>query len=217
MFMAKFIRCLMASVFTVVGSAVAFGEIIVYDGFNKSVYGISSAAHACLNGYPTAYDATMVGLTSKKWQMNGTQPQVWGYGLNFPAGFEEAGITARGEWSIGPNSGGSNTAGRTTVRELATGTLMRTSGSLYFRVLMHLDSTGASMLPSTSDTVIASDGSKAINYWGVGFSPATGTDYTTLTGQNGAFGFFFRKNKAGVVSVIFYGKGSNGTVLEQEL
>lgn len=217
MFMAKFIRCLMASVFTVVCSAVAFGEIIVYDGFNKSVYGIASAAHACLNGYPTAYDVTMTGLTSKKWQMNGSQPQVWGYGLNFPAGFEEAGITARGEWSIGPNSGGSNTTGRNTVRELATGTLMRTSGSLYFRVLMHLDSTGASMLPSTSDTVIASDGSTAINYWGVGFSPATGTGYTTLTGQNGAFGFFFRKNKAGAVSVIFYGKGTNGTVLEQEL
>lgn len=194
----------------------ANSEVLVYDGFASSAYTIGSGGTGTLNGYPKVYNDTMIGFSEKTWQMNGSQPKVWGYGLNLPSTFAAVGIVTKGEWSIGPNGGGSQKRNRDTSRDLTSKLLNKTSGSLYFRVLMHLDKTAAAMLPTTSDTLI--EGSDVdVNYWGVGFSPEWGTSYSMLNTAKGAFGFFFRKNKAGAVALIFRGKGADGTKLEREL
>lgn len=214
--MVKLSRVFLTAVFAVGMSLVSFGEILVYDGFASSAYTIGSGGTGTLNGYPKVYNDTMIGFSEKTWQMNGSQPKVWGYGLNLPPTFAAAGIATKGEWSIGPNGGGSNKTNRDASRDLISKLLNKTSGSLYFRVLMHLDKTAAALLPTTSDTLIEASGAD-VNYWGVGFSPEWGTSYSMLNKSNGAFGFFFRKNKAGAVSVIFRGKGADGTRLEREL
>ena len=190
-------------------------KILVYDGFNASAYTISAKGTGTLSSYPKNYDSSMIGFNASLWEMTGSQPKVWGYGLNFPSTFAAKGITAGGEWSIGPNGGGNNTQNRNTSRKLAADVLKLSSGSLYFRLLMHLDKTAVATMKS-ADTLIEAKGADA-NFWGVGFAPNTGISYDLLTATSGAFGFFFRKNSKGAVSVIFRGKGADGTVLEKEL
>ena len=196
----------------------AHSEVLVYDGFASSAYTIGSGKTGTLNGYPKVYNDTMIGFSEKTWQMNGSQPKVWGFGLNFPSTFAAAGITPKGEWSIGPNGGGSNSANRNTSRDFASGVGDRlATGTFYVRTLMHLDKTGAGEMKNTSDTLIEANGSDA-NYYGIGLSPTTGTSYSLISAGKGVFAFFFRKNKAGEVDLIVRVKSADGaTLIEREL
>lgn len=194
----------------------ASGTVLVYDGFANSAYGVSANANGTLSSYPGTYNNTMTGFANAKWQMNGGQPKVWGKSLGFPACFADAGIAPRGEWSIGPNSGGNQNANRNASRKLATDVLAVSDGTLFLRVLMHIDPSGVATMASSSDTMLQSNGSTA-NYYGLGLAPATGTAYNLLSGTNGAFGFFFVKNKAGNVGLFFRAKDAAGTNLEVKL
>lgn len=196
----------------------ALAEVLVYDGFASSAYTITSGKTGTLSSYPKVYNDTMIGFSETTWQMNGSQPKVWGFGLNFPSTFAAAGITAKGEWSIGPNGGGSNSANRNASRDFVSGVGDRlATGTFYVRTLMHLDKTGASVMKNTSDMLIEASGSDA-NYYGIGLSPTTGTSYSLISTGKGVFAFFFRKNKAGEVDLIVRVKSADGaTLIEREL
>ena len=209
--------------FTALAAGMSLGfsaraEVLVYDGFASSAYTITSGKTGTLSSYPEVNNDTMIGFSETTWQMNGSQPKVWGFGLNFPSTFAAAGITAKGEWSIGPNGGDSNSANRNASRDFVSGVGDRlATGTFYVRTLMHLDKTGASEMKNTSDMLIEASGSDA-NYYGIGLSPTTGTSYNLISAGKGVIAFFFRKNKAGEVDLIVRVKSADGaTLVEREL
>ena len=198
-------------------------SVLVSDGFSRTAaYPIAATQQGTLSNYPSTYDGTIVGFnTGKKWLMYGSQPKVHGYDLRLPAAMTAAGFSSMGENCVGMNRGSANSKNRYGRHDLAADVLKISSGTIYVRALMHLDSTAASPMVSTSDSVIVvADGN--VNYYGIGFSPRLDASQdaascTSLTAANGAFGFFFLKNKAGAISLIFRVKSATGTVIERKL
>ncbi len=201
----------------------ARAAVLVSDGFSRTAaYPIAATQQGTLSNYPSTYDGTIVGFnTGKKWLMYGSQPKVHGYDLRLPDAMTAAGFSSMGENCVGMNRGSANSKNRYARHDLAADVLKLSSGTIYVRALMHLDSTAASPMVSTSDSVIvvADDN---VNYYGIGFSPRLDASQdaascTSLTAANGAFGFFFLKNKAGAISLIFRVKSATGTVIERKL
>ena len=192
-----------------VGAFTAQADILLSDGFSRTnAYPIAATQQGTLSNYPSTYDGTIVGFnTGKKWLMYGSQPKVHGYDLRLPAAMTAAGFSSMGENCVGMNRGSANSKNRYGRHDLAADVLKISSGTIYVRALMHLDSTAASPMVSTSDSVIVvADGD--VNYYGIGFSPRLDASQdaascTSLTDASGAFGFFFLKNKAKAISLIF--------------
>lgn len=206
-----------------VGAFTAQADLLLSDGFSRTnAYPIAATQQGTLSNYPSTYDGTIVGFnTGKKWLMYGSQPRVHGYDLRLPAAMTAAGFSSMGENCVGMNRGSANSKNRYGRHDLAADVLKISSGTIYVRALMHLDSTAASPMVSTSDSVIvvADDN---VNYYGIGFSPRLDASQdaascTSLTDANGAFGFFFLKNKAKAISLIFRVKSATGTVIERKL
>ncbi|MBQ3806832.1 MAG: hypothetical protein II840_02635 [Kiritimatiellae bacterium] len=198
-------------------------SVLVSDGFSRTAaYPIAATQQGTLSNYPSTYDETIVGFnTGKKWLMYGSQPKVHGYDLRLPAAMSAAGFSSMGENCVGMNRGSANSKNRYGRHDLAADVLKISSGTIYVRALMHLDSTAASPMVNTSDSVIVvADGN--VNYYGIGFSPRLDASQdaascTSLTDANGAFGFFFLKNTAKAISLIFRVKSATGTVIERKL
>ena len=211
-------------------AVIAFGctftgraSVLVSDGFSRTAaYPIAATQQGTLSNYPSTYDGTIVGFnTDKKWLMYGSQPKVHGYDLRLPAAMTAAGFSSMGENCVGMNRGSANSKNRYGRHDLAADVLKLSSGTIYVRALMHLDSDAASPMVDTSDSVIvvANDN---VNYYGIGFSPRLDASQddascTSLTDASGAFGFFFLKNKAKAISLIFRVKSATGTVIERKL
>lgn len=198
-------------------------SVLVSDGFSRTAaYPIAATQQGTLSNYPSTYDGTIVGFnTGRKWLMYGSQPKVYGYDLRLPAAMTAAGFSSMGENCVGMNRGSANSKNRYGRHDLAADVLKISSGTIYVRALMHLDSTAASPMVSTSDSVIVVADDK-VNYYGIGFSPRLDASQdaascTSLTAANGAFGFFFLKNKAEAISLIFRVKSATGTVIERKL
>ena len=206
-----------------VGAFTAQADLLLSDGFSRTAaYPIATTQQGTLSNYPTTYDATIVGFdTGKKWLMYGSQPKVHGYDLRLPAAMTAAGFSSMGENCVGMNRGSANSKNRYGRHDLAADVLKLSSGTIYVRALMHLDSDAASPMVDTSDSVIVvADGN--VNYYGIGFSPRLDASQdaascTSLTDASGAFGFFFLKNKAKAISLIFRVKSATGTVIERKL
>ena len=169
----------------------ARGEVLVYEGFHPADYNnVAADDHIQANTTFTANHT--VGISSSKWSsMNGTQVRVFGenFGLALPQTMMDAGFTAIGG-AIGCNPKSDNSEMRAMNHALASKVLNVTSGTLYVRVLVNLDSAAAGKLTARSELV-----GNAGNYYACGFCMApSGNDYHLLTHTRSAIAFLLWKN-----------------------
>ena len=157
----------------------ARADVLVYEGFAKSDYNIGEAAgnQGTASSYPGA-NVSAIGTSTATWQgMGGSQIKVYGsyYGLSLPASLTLAGFTATGG-SIGTNNGSNNSDLRGMYHSLATDVLKVSSGKLFVRMLLCIDSKAAGKLVVKTGPVNASGG-----YYGFGVMKApSGNDYSLL-------------------------------------
>ena len=167
----------------------ARGNILVYEGFHPADYNnVGDNTQMTPSGANVTGDHT-VGLATGAWQMNGSQPKVYGTsrGLVLPSAMTDAGFAVLGG-SIGLNPDGDNKALRSTSHGLVAGTLNASSGTLYVRVLLNLDSKAATKLVA-GDSLAEKDG----GYFGFGLTTGT-TDYYLLTKSAASLAFVIWKN-----------------------
>ena len=176
----------------------ARADVLVYEGFAKSDYNIGEAAgnQGTANDFPGA-NVSAIGTSTSKWAgMGGSQIKVYGsyYGLSLPSALTDAGFTSTGG-SIGTNNGSNSSDLRAMYHALATDVLKVSSGKLFVRMLLSIDSKAAGKLNVKSGPVNASGG-----YYGFGVMKApSGNDYSLLC-QNkspSAIGFGIWKDSNG--------------------
>ena len=167
----------------------ARGNVLVYEGFHPADYN-----NVGDNTQMTPSDANVtgdhtVGLATGAWQMNGSQPKVYGTsrGLVLPSAMTDAGFAVLGG-SIGLNPGENNKVLRSTSHGLVDGTLNVSSGTLYVRALLNLDSKAATKLDA-GESLAQKDG----GYFGFGLTTGT-TDYYLLTKSSASLAFVIWKN-----------------------
>lgn len=167
----------------------AHAKVLVYEGFHPADYN-----NVDDNTQMTPSDANVtgdhtVGLATGAWQMSGSQPKVYGTsrGLVLPSAMTDAGFAVLGG-SIGLNPGENNKALRSTSHGLVDGTLNVSSGSLYVRALINLDSKAATKLDA-GESLAQKDG----GYFGFGLTTGT-TDYYLLTKSTASLAFVIWKN-----------------------
>ena len=189
----------------------ALAEVLVYEGFHPSDYGITTGTgtKSANNGNTTGNYTTNV-VTGGWNAMGGSQITVYGadFGLTLPAEMTAAGFSAQGG-SIGlnPDSSGDNAQHRAMSHNLAANALKRSSGTLYFRMLLNLDSTAAKKLAAG-----ASLSQKNGGYFGFGFgkSPSE-NDYYAPTHLQSAISFVIWKNSSNQYVLSFVHTTASGT------
>ena len=170
----------------------AQGTVLVYEGFHTNDYGKVSAT-----GNKTASDCTLTGNyttgvtygSNGKWAaQNGSQIKVFGanYGLGLPKVMTDAAFTAVGG-SIGLNPSENSTALRAMYHNLVSQTLNVSSGTLYFRMLLNIDSADAGKLAKKAALSNADGG-----YFGFGF--CTGSGVYVITANKASLAFVIWKN-----------------------
>ena len=182
--LAAFIACALSA-------PEARGEVLVYEGFHPADYNnVGDNTQMTPSGANVAGDHT-VGLATGAWQMNGSQPKVYGTsrGLVLPSAMTDAGFAVLGG-SIGLNPGENNKALRSASHGLFAGTLNVSSGSLYVRALLNLDSKAATKLDA-GESLAQKDG----GYFGFGLTTGT-TDYYLLTKSAASLAFVIWKNES---------------------
>ena len=173
----------------------AQGTVLVYEGFHTNDYGKVSAT-----GNKTASDCTLTGNyttgvtygSNGKWAaQNGSQIKVFGanYGLGLPKVMTDAAFTAVGG-SIGLNPSENSTALRAMYHNLVSQTLNVSSGTLYFRMLLNIDSAAAGKLAKKAALSNADGG-----YFGFGF--CTGSGVYVITANKASLAFVIWKNNDG--------------------
>ena len=166
----------------------ACGEVLVYEGFDPADYNnVGDDTQMTPSGANVTGDHT-VGLLTGAWQMNGSQPKVYGasYGLALPSEMTVAGFSALGG-SIGLNPDGNNDALRSMSHALVSDTLKVSSGTLYLRMLLTLDDNAAGKLVSGT-SLAEKDG----GYFGFGLTTGT-TDCYLLTKSAASLAFVIWK------------------------
>ena len=182
----------------------ARGTVLVYEGFHQDDYGITATASKTVNANAVTGTHT-IGVQASKWTCNEgtTQILVVGsdYGLALPASLVNAGFSAHGG-AISSNSGNNNSQLRSAYHGLVADTLKVSSGKLYFRMLVELDSPGAGKLISNS-TFGGANGS----YAGFGFCQS-GSGRYLLTDSKSSLFFAFTKNANGtpILSLVVVDK-----------
>ena len=179
----------------------AHSEVLVYEGFDATEYGLNATSH------DTATKAlkdprASIGVSTGAWAgMGGSQVKVFGtdYGLDFPQDMKDVNFMARGG-SIGFNWKENNSSQlRAMNHALAANVLKVTSGKLYFRELLLIDSNSAARL-NQKDALATGDGS----HYGFGFTTVpSGNDYNLLLSGKSSMAFAFWKNKSDQVVLSF--------------
>ena len=177
------------SLLLAVAALSARGNVLVYEGFHPADYNnVGDNTQMTPSGANVTGDHT-VGLATGAWQMNGSMPKVYGTsrGLALPSAMTDAGFAVLGG-SIGLNPGDDNKALRSTSHGLVAGTLNVSSGTLYVRALLNLDSKAATKLVA-GEALAQKDG----GYFGFGLTTGT-TDYYLLTRSAASIAFVVWKN-----------------------
>lgn len=169
-------------------------SVLVYEGFHPEDYGnpTGNATKTASDSIPTGTHT--LGVTTERWSnMGGSQVKVYSpdYGLALPEVMQTAGFETLGG-SIGLNPDGNNADIRAMSHTLAGAPFARSSGKLYLRMLLNLDSVAAGRLSSLTD--LTPDVLKQ-NYFGFGFAQAN-NEYSLLRSTKPAIAFLIWKNKS---------------------
>jgi len=165
------------------------GTVLVYEGFHPADYGNVSASGNVTASANTFSGQHTIGVKAEKWAaQNGTQIKVFGanYGLGLPKVMTDAAFTAVGG-SIGLNPSENNAGLRAMYHNLVSQTLNVSSGTLYFRMLLNIDSAAAGKLAKKAALSNADGG-----YFGFGF--CTGSGVYVITANKASLAFVIWKN-----------------------
>jgi hypothetical protein len=178
---------------------VANATVLVYEGFHEGDWtGITATGGQQLqNGKTTGNYSTGFAVNSK-WSVadNTTQLSVSGtdYGLSLPAIMMTKGFSTCGG-AVQCNPSGGNSQLRGGCHAFTANTLKVSSGALYVRALLQLDSSAAAKLASVSTPAGNADGS----YYGFGLIGSTSASRygPTTTSNKSSCTFLMWKNSSG--------------------
>lgn len=184
-------------------------NVLVYEGFHPADYNNVSASGNVTASDPTPTGTNTIGVSTAKWNaMGGSQIKVFGenYGLALPAEMTDAGYVAQGG-SIGLNPASEKAQHRAMSHNLTANTLNVSSGTLYVRMLLNLDSTAAKKL-SAGASLAQKDG----GYFGFGLGKSpSGNDYYAPTHLQSAISFVIWKNSSNQYVLSFVHTTAAGT------
>ena len=188
---------------------VARGTVLVYEGFHPADYNNVAAGGSVTASDPTPAGNYTIGVSTAKWNaMGGSQIQVFGsnYGLSLPAVMTAAGFSVVGG-SIGLNPVNNSSDHRAMSHALAANVLKVSSGTLYVRMLLNLDSTAAGKL--AGGATLAEKGG---GYFGFGLGKApSGSNYYAPTSLQSGLSFVIWKNSSGQYVLSFVHTSASGT------
>lgn len=198
MILAAFIACALAA-------PEARGEVLVYEGFHSADYN-NVGANTQMTPNANVSTNHSVGFKAVNWAMNGSQPKVYGanFGLALPAAMTSANFSTVGG-SIGLNPDNNNSELRSTSHDLVSEKLNVSTGTLYVRMLLNLDSKAAGKLVAGASLARKSGG-----YFGFGLTQG-GTDYDLPTKSKSAVSFVIWKNSSGQYVLSFVHTTASGT------
>ena len=183
----------------------AHAKVLVYEGFHKTDYN-NVGDNTQMTPDANVSNNHSVGFKAGNWAMNGSQPKVYGanFGLALPSAMTAANFPAVGG-SIGFNPGNNSSDLRSTSHDLVSGKLNVSTGTLYVRMLLNLDSKAA-------DKLVAGDSlaRKSGGYFGFGLTQG-GTDYDLPTKSKSAVSFVIWKNSSSQYVLSFVHTTASGT------
>ena len=181
------LSAILCAIVTLCSLSAARATVLVYEGFHAADYGNKTGSNSTTasNGNTTG-DYT-VGVALGGWSANGTSTvRVTGpaNGLALPGAMTDAGFTAVG-CAIGMSTDSNKSDMKCMYHNLTTGALNLSSGTLYFRMLLSVDSKAAVKLVAGESLAEKSGG-----YYGFGFgvAPTSNNDYAP-TRMNSALSF----------------------------
>lgn len=183
----------------------ARGNVLVYEGFHSADYN-NVGANTQMTPNANVSNNHSVGFKAGNWAMNGSQPKVYGanFGLALPAAMTSANFSTVGG-SIGLNPDNNHSDLRSTSHDLVSGKLNVSTGTLYVRMLLNLDSKAAGKLVAG-----ASLAGKSGGYFGFGLTQG-GTDYDLPTKSKSAVSFVIWKNSSSQYVLSFVHTTASGT------
>ena len=183
----------------------ARGEVLVYEGFHSADYN-NVDANTQMTPNANVSNNHSVGFKAGNWAMNGSQPKVYGanFGLALPAAMTAANFSTVGG-SIGLNPDNNHSDLRSTSHDLVSGKLNVSTGTLYVRMLLNLDSKAAGKLVAGASLARKSGG-----YFGFGLTQG-GTDYDLPTKSKSAVSFVIWKNSSSQYVLSFVHTTASGT------
>jgi hypothetical protein len=198
MILAAFIACALAA-------PEARGNVLVYEGFHPADYN-NVGDNTQMTPNANVSNNHSVGFKAGNWAMNGSQPKVYGanFGLALPAAMTAANFSTVGG-SIGLNPDNNHSDLRSTSHDLVSGKLNVSTGTLYVRMLLNLDSKAAGKLVAG-----ASLARKSGSYFGFGLTQG-GTDYDLPTKSKSAVSFVIWKNSSSQYVLSFVHTTASGT------
>ena len=183
----------------------ARAEILVYEGFHPADYN-NVGDDTQMTPNANVSNNHSVGFKAGNWAMNGSQPKVYGanFGLALPAAMTAANFSTVGG-SIGLNPENNHSDLRSTSHDLVSGKLNVSTGTLYVRMLLNLDSNAAGKLVAGASLARKSGG-----YFGFGLTQG-GTDYDLPTKSKSAVSFVIWKNSSSQYVLSFVHTTASGT------
>lgn len=180
-------------------------EILVYEGFHSADYN-NVGANTQMTPNANVSNNHSVGFKAGNWAMNGSQTRVYGanFGLALPAAMTAANFSTVGG-SIGFNPDNNHSDLRSTSHDLVSGKLNVSTGTLYVRMLLNLDSKAAGKLVAGASLARKSGG-----YFGFGLTQG-GTDYDLPTKSKSAVSFVIWKNSSSQYVLSFVHTTASGT------
>ena len=180
-------------------------EVLVYEGFHSADYN-NVGDNTQMTPNANVSNNHSVGFKAGNWAMNGSQPRVYGanFGLALPAAMAAANFSTVGG-SIGLNPDNNHSDLRSTSHDLVSGKLNVSTGTLYVRMLLNLDSNAAGKLVAGASLARKSGG-----YFGFGLTQG-GTDYDLPTKSKSAVSFVIWKNSSGQYVLSFVHTTASGT------
>jgi hypothetical protein len=183
----------------------ARAEVLVYEGFHSADYN-NVGDNTQMTPNANVSKNHSVGFKAGNWAMNGSQPKVYGanFGLALPAAMTAANFSTVGG-SIGLNPDNNNSDLRSTSHDFVSEKLNVSTGTLYVRMLLNLDSKAAGKLVAGASLARKSGG-----YFGFGLTQG-GTDYDLPTKSKSAVSFVIWKNSSSQYVLSFVHTTASGT------
>lgn len=183
----------------------AHAKVLVYEGFHSADYN-NVGANTQMTPNANVSNNNSVGFAAGNWAMNGSQPKVYGanFGLALPTAMTSANFSTVGG-SIGLNPDNNHSDLRSTSHDLISGKLNVSTGTLYVRMLLNLDSKAAAKLVAGDSLARKSGG-----YFGFGLTQG-GTDYDLPTKSKSAVSFVIWKNSSSQYVLSFVHTTASGT------
>ena len=184
---------------------IAHAKVLVYEGFHSADYN-NVGANTQMTPNANVSNNHSVGFAAGNWAMNGSQPKVYGanFGLALPTAMTSANFSTVGG-SIGLNPDSNHSDLRSTSHDLVSGKLNVSTGTLYVRMLLNLDSKAAGKLVAGASLARKSGG-----YFGFGLTQG-GTDYDLPTKSKSAVSFVIWKNSSSQYVLSFVHTTASGT------